>query len=271
MHAITGQHTLSLQDLETEVKTISYCLCGNDMQFNSLAMPGWCLSLSYRNCPPLSYALHSLYDSRIPLANSQVHLCQSVSECLCDWSGHFCQHSQSCLMFCVLNSLVYSLVLHPVPDTFISSSDYKFFQHIVLVLQVTVSLLSPQHFFTRHCLKAEGRAPSMQPLDSFPSWSLHCTVRLCQPVSQVLEQVIQVPVTHWGPGVGVGVEGLGGVGEPGMRTGVAEEDLVVLLLVVVVVVLVVVVAVLSKGCDFGLGMSGATSCCGVVRRGMKKL
>lgn len=54
----------------------------------------------------------------------------------------------------------------------------------------------PQHFFTRQCLKAEGRAPSMQPLDSFPSWSLHCTVRLCQPVSQVLEQAIQGPVTH---------------------------------------------------------------------------
>lgn len=107
----------------------------------------------------------------------------------------------------------------------------------------------------------------MQPLDSFPSWSLHCTVLLCQPVSQVLEQVIQVPVTHWGPGVGV--EKRGGVGEPGMRTGVAVEDVVVLLLVVVLNVVETVV-VLSNKADFGLGLSGATGCCGVLR-GMKKL
>lgn len=109
----------------------------------------------------------------------------------------------------------------------------------------------------------------MQSLDSFPSWSLHCTVLLCQPVSQVLEQVIQGPVTHWGPGVGV--EELGGVGEPGMRTGVAEEGVVVLLLVVVVVLVVVeTVVVLSNKADFGLGLRAAPGCCGVLR-GMKKL
>lgn len=128
--------------------------------------------------------------------------------------------------------------------------------------------MSSQHFFTRQCLKAEGLPPNVQPLDSFPSWSLHCTVRLCQPVSQVLEQVIQDPVTHWGPGVGV--EGPGAVGGPGIRTRGAEEDVVVLL-VVVVVVLVVVVVVLCTGVDFGLGMSGADGCCGAVLRGMKKL
>lgn len=38
--------------LETKVKTISYCPCGNDMQFKSLAMTGPYLSLSYRNYPP---------------------------------------------------------------------------------------------------------------------------------------------------------------------------------------------------------------------------
>lgn len=108
----------------------------------------------------------------------------------------------------------------------------------------------------------------MQPLDSFPSRSLHCTVRLCQPVSQVLEQVIQDPVTHWGPGVGV--EGRGAVGT---RTGGAKVDVVVLLVVVVVVVLIVVetVVVLGTGVDFELGMRGADGCCGAVRRGMKKL
>lgn len=53
-----------------------------------------------------------------------------------------------------------------------------------------------QHFFTRQCLKADGRSPSGQPLASLPWGSLHCTVRLCQPVSQVLEQLIQEPVTH---------------------------------------------------------------------------
>lgn len=103
----------------------------------------------------------------------------------------------------------------------------------------------------------------MHPLDSFPSWSLHCTVRLCQPVSQVLEQVIQEPVTHWGPGVGVG--GPGAVGGPGTRTWGAEEDVGVLVVVVVVVLVVVETAVvLCKGVDFGLGMSGADGCCGVV-------
>lgn len=87
-------------------------------------------------------------------------------------------------------------------------------------------------------------------------------------MSQVLEQVIQVPVTHWGPGVGV--EGPGAVGSLARRTGGA---VVVVLLVVVVVVLVVVetVVVLCTGTDFGLGMSGADGCCGAVRRGIKKL
>lgn len=110
----------------------------------------------------------------------------------------------------------------------------------------------------------------MQPLDSFPSWSLHCTVLLCQPVSQVLEQVIQGPVIHWGPGVGV--EGPGAVGA---RTGGVVEDVVVLLVVVVVVVVLVVVetvvVLVCKWADFGLGMRGANGCCGVVLRGMKKL
>lgn len=96
-----------------------------------------------------------------------------------------------------------------------------------------------QHFFTRQCLKAEGREPSMQPLDSFPSWSLHCTVRLCQPVSQVLEQVIQEPVTHWGPGAEV--VRLGSVGSSETMTVGAEEDVVVLLVVVVLVVVGTVV------------------------------
>lgn len=99
-----------------------------------------------------------------------------------------------------------------------------------------------QHFFTRQCLKAEGREPSMQPLDSFPPWSLHCTVRLCQPVSQVLEQVIQEPVTHWGPGAEV--VRLGSVGSSETTTVGAEEDVVVLLVVVVVLVVVGTVVVL---------------------------
>lgn len=85
-------------------------------------------------------------------------------------------------------------------------------------------------------------------------------------MSQVLEQVIQDPVTHLGPGVGV--EGPGAVGGPGTRTGGAEEDVVVLLVVVVLVVVETVV-VLCTGVDFGL--SGADGCCGAVRRGMKKL
>lgn len=104
-------------------------------------------------------------------------------------------------------------------------------------------------------------------MDSFPSRSLHCTVRLCQPVSQVLEQVIQVPVTHWGPGVGV--EGPGAVGSLARRTGGAV--VVVLLVVVVVLVVVETVVVLCTGTDFGFGMSGADGCCGAIRRGIKKL
>jgi len=119
----------------------------------------------------------------------------------------------------------------------------------------------PQHLFARQCLKADGRAPNVQPLDSFPFGFLHCTVRLCQPVSQVLEHVIQAPVTQRGPGVGV--EGPGAVGTLGTRTEGAVED--------VVVVLVVVLVVLCTGVDFGLEMSGADGCCGAVRRGMKKL
>lgn len=83
-------------------------------------------------------------------------------------------------------------------------------------------------------------------------------------MSQVLEQVIQEPVTHWGPGVGV--EGSGAVGFPGG----AEEDVVVLVVVVLLVVVETVV-VLCTGVDFGLGMSGADGSCGAVRRGMKKL
>lgn len=82
----------------------------------------------------------------------------------------------------------------------------------------------------------------MQPLDSFPSWSLHCTVRLCQPVSQVLEHVIQDPVTQRGPGAGV--EGPGVVGGPGTRTEGAEEVVVVVLPVVVVVVVLETLVVL---------------------------
>lgn len=85
-------------------------------------------------------------------------------------------------------------------------------------------------------------------------------------MSQVLEQVIQVPVTHWGPGVGV--EGPGAVGSLARRTGGA---VVVVLLVVVVLVVVETVVVLCTGTDFGLGMSGADGCCGAVRRGIKKL
>lgn len=89
-------------------------------------------------------------------------------------------------------------------------------------------------------------------------------------MSQVLEQVIQDPVTHWGPGVGV--EGPGAVGGPGTRTGGAKEDVVVLLVVVVVVLVVVeTVVVLGTGVDFELGMRGADGCCGAVLRGMKKL
>lgn len=108
----------------------------------------------------------------------------------------------------------------------------------------------------------------MHPLDSFPSWSLHCTVRLCQPVSHVLEQVIHVPVTHCGPGAEV--EGPGVVAGPGTRIGGAE-DVVVLLVVVVVVETVVVV--LCVEVNFRLGLSGAGGCCGggAVRLGMKKL
>ena len=49
-------------------------------------------------------------------------------------------------------------------------------------------------------MKAEGRAESGQPLASRPCASLHWTVRLCQPVSHVREQLIHEPVTHCGPG-----------------------------------------------------------------------
>lgn len=86
-------------------------------------------------------------------------------------------------------------------------------------------------------------------------------------MSQVLEQVIQVPVTHWGPGVGV--EGPRAVGSLARRTGGAV--VVVLLVVVVVLVVVETVVVLCTGTDFGFGMSGADGCCGAVRRGIKKL
>lgn len=128
-----------------------------------------------------------------------------------------------------------------------------------MVLRIIVALLAPQHFFTRQCRKAEGREPSVQPLESFPSCSLHCTVRLCQPVSQVLEQVIQVPVTHWGPGGRV--EGPGSVGGVKTRTVGAGKTIVVLLVVVVVVLIVVeTVVVLCAGVGFGLGMSGAKGC-----------
>lgn len=109
----------------------------------------------------------------------------------------------------------------------------------------------------------------MHPLDSFPSRSLHCTVRLCQPVSQVLEQVIQEPVTHWGPGAGVG--GPGAVVGPGPGTGGAEEDVVLVVVVVVVLVVLETVVGLCEGVAFGLGTSGGGGCCGAVRRGMKKL
>lgn len=89
-----------------------------------------------------------------------------------------------------------------------------------------------------------------QPLDSLPSRSLHCTVRLCQPVSQVLEHVIQVPVTHLGPGVGV--ERLGGVDVPGTRAGVIEEDVV--MLIVEDLVVVDVIAVLCEGINFEINV-----------------
>jgi len=114
-------------------------------------------------------------------------------------------------------------------------------------------------------LNAEGRTPSMQPLDSFPSWSLHCTVRLCQPLSQVLEHIIHAPVTHWGPGCGV--EALGAEVGPGTRVEGAEEDVVVRVVVEVVVLVVVDVAVvLWEEVNFR-----TDGCCGAVHRGMKKL
>lgn len=104
----------------------------------------------------------------------------------------------------------------------------------------------------------------MQPLDSLPLWSLHCTVRLCQPVSQVLEHVIHGPVTHLGPGVGV--EGLGGVGVPGTTAGAAEEDVVVLIVVVLVVEDADVVVALCERMDLEIN-----GCWGAVSRGIKKL
>lgn len=109
----------------------------------------------------------------------------------------------------------------------------------------------------------------MQPFDSFQSRSLHCTVLLCQPVSHDLEQDIQAPVTHLGHGVGV--EGPGAVGCPGTRTAGADEGVVVVLEVVDVLVVVEAAAVLCKWAKFEIGMTAADGCCGVVRRGMKKL
>lgn len=99
----------------------------------------------------------------------------------------------------------------------------------------------------------------MQPLESLPSWSLHCTVRLCQPVSQVLEQVIQRPVTHLGPGGSV--EGTGPVVD--LRTkaaGVGETEVV---LIVVDLAVVDVVVVLCEGINFELNC-----CCWAVHLGM---
>lgn len=67
------------------------------------------------------------------------------------------------------------------------------------ILPQFVSSIGPQHFFIRQCLNADGRVPSGQLLASLSWGPLHCTVRLCQPVSQVLEHTIHGPVTHRGP------------------------------------------------------------------------
>lgn len=107
----------------------------------------------------------------------------------------------------------------------------------------------------------EGRSPRGQPLASLACGSLHCTVRPCQPVSQVLEQIIQGPVTHWGPEAAVDTPGA-------VERAMAENgaDVVLLLdLVEVVVVVVVVVDVDVEVCGGGGGGGAET------RRGMKKL
>lgn len=102
----------------------------------------------------------------------------------------------------------------------------------------------------------EGRSPRGQPLASLACGSLHCTVRPCQPVSQVLEQIIQGPVTHWGPEAAVDTPGA-------VERARAENcaDVVLLLDLAEVVVVVVVVEVCGRG-----GGGGAET-----RRGMKKL
>lgn len=90
----------------------------------------------------------------------------------------------------------------------------------------------------------------MQPLDNFPPRSLHCTVRLCQPVSQVLEHVNQEPVTHWGSGVGVVIAiSMGGAGT---KTVGAKEDVVLRVVFIKVESVVALCAVVG----LGLGMSG---------------
>lgn len=58
-------------------------------------------------------------------------------------------------------------------------------------------------------------------------------------MSQVLEQVIQEPVTHWGPGAEV--EKLGSVGSNETMTVGGEDEVVVLLAAAAVVVVLVVV------------------------------
>lgn len=67
------------------------------------------------------------------------------------------------------------------------------------------------------------------------------------------------------------MEGPGSVGGVKPRTVGAGENIVVLLVVVVVLIVVETVVVPCAGVGFGLGMSGAKGCCGVVRRGIKKL
>lgn len=118
----------------------------------------------------LHASLHSNYNSRTPLRGNQP-LSLFVS-------GPANIHSPTSLV-----RLSFYPLLHP---------------HLLRWSKWIFSFL-PQHFFTRHGLKAEGRELSTQPLDNLPSGFLHCTVRLCQPVSHVLEQVIQEPVTQPGP------------------------------------------------------------------------
>ncbi|TNN50657.1 hypothetical protein EYF80_039170 [Liparis tanakae] len=102
-----------------------------------------------------------------------------------------------------------------------------------------------------------GAAEVLRP-SSWLGFSKQAPVRLCQPVSQVLEHVIHAPVTQRGPGVGV--EGPGAVGTLGTTTEAAVEDVVVVLVVVLVVLKTLVV--LCTGVDFGWRMSGADGCCG---------